>query len=82
VQISFEIAFDGGEFLGGAHAFFYFLALGQSFLRFFLVLPEIGRGDAGFQFVQDFLLAGEVKDSSVLARCARGAGRSDAGGLR
>ena len=82
MQISFQIAFDRGKFLGGAHAFFHLFAFRQGFLGLALILPEIGRGYASFQIVQDFLLAGQVKDSSAPARCVRGAGRSDAGGLR
>jgi len=47
-----------------------------------LVLPKIGRADAGFEVIEEFLLAGEVKDNSALERCARGVGRSDAEDLR
>jgi hypothetical protein len=82
MQIGFEIAFDGGEFFRGAHAFFDLLALSESFLGLLLVLPEIGRGYAGFEFIEKLLLAGEVKDNSALARCARGAGRNGAEDLR
>jgi len=82
MQIRFEIAFDRGKFFRGANFFFGLLARGERFLGLFLVLPEIGRGDARFEIVQQLLLCREVKDSSAPAPCARAVGRNDAGDLR
>jgi hypothetical protein len=41
------------------------LAVAQDGLRFFLLVPEIGLGDAGFEGFQFFSVLRGVKDSSA-----------------
>jgi hypothetical protein len=49
--------------------FFGALAVAQNGLRFFLVAPEIGLSDAGFERFQTFAVLRRVKDNSGRARC-------------
>jgi hypothetical protein len=50
--------FVSGDLIFGA------LAIAQDGLRGFLVVPEIGRGDAVFQGLQAFAMGRGVKDNS------------------
>jgi hypothetical protein len=50
--------------------FFGALAIAQNGLRFFLIVPEVGLGDAGFEGLQTFAVLGRVKDNSGRGRCA------------
>jgi hypothetical protein len=45
------------------------LAIAEDGLRFFLVVPEIGLSDAGFEGFQTFAVLRGVKDNSGRARC-------------
>jgi hypothetical protein len=49
--------------------FFGALAVAKDGLRFFLVVPEFGLSDAGFEGFQTFAVLRCVKDSSERARC-------------
>jgi len=49
--------------------FFSALAITQNGLRLFLVVPEIGLSDAGFEGFQTFAVLRRVKDNSGRARC-------------
>jgi len=49
--------------------FFGPLAVAKNGLRFFLVVPEIGLSNAGFEGFQSFAVLRSVKDSSGRARC-------------
>jgi hypothetical protein len=49
--------------------FFGALAVAQDSLRFFLIVPEIGLSDAGFEGFQTIAVLRRVKDNSGRARC-------------
>jgi len=49
--------------------FFGALAVAKYSLRFFLVVPEVGLSDAGFEGFQAIAVLRGVKDSSGRARC-------------
>jgi hypothetical protein len=49
--------------------FFGALAIAEGRLCFFLVVPEIGLSDAGFEGFQTFAILRRVKDNSGRARC-------------
>jgi hypothetical protein len=49
--------------------FFGPLAIAKDGLRFFLVVPEIGLSDTGFEGFQSFAVLRSVKDNSGRARC-------------
>jgi hypothetical protein len=49
--------------------FFGAFAVAQNGLRFFLVVPEVGLRDAGFEGFQAFAVLRRVKDNSGRARC-------------
>jgi hypothetical protein len=66
----------GGELVLGA------LAVAQDGLRGFLIVPEIGLCDFSFQRFQQFLVVGNVKDSSALKLCEVAKLRNDAEGLQ
>jgi hypothetical protein len=50
--------------------FFGAFAIAQDGLRFFLVVPEVGLGYAGFESLQAFAVLRRVKDNSGPVRCA------------
>jgi hypothetical protein len=64
VDVSFEVAADGSELFVGGNLLFGALAFAQNALRGFLIAPEIGVGDAGFECLQTFAVAFGVKDNS------------------
>jgi hypothetical protein len=49
--------------------FFSALAVAQNGLRFFLVVPEMGLSNAGFEGFQAFAVLRRVKDNSGRVRC-------------
>jgi hypothetical protein len=49
--------------------FFSAFAVAQNGLRLFLVVPEVGKSDAGFEGFQAFTVLRRVKDNSERARC-------------
>jgi hypothetical protein len=82
MEVSFEVAGGARQFRVRRDALFGLLALLQGTLRFFLVLPEVGLADQGFQAGKYCAVAREVKDSSAPARCVASTLRSDVRGLR
>lgn len=64
VNVSFEIASQGGKPFIRSNLLFGAFALAQNALRSFLIAPEIGIGDAGFKGFQAFAVAFGVKDNS------------------
>ena len=67
MDVRLEVTGDGGELFVGGNLPFAALAFPQHFLRGFLIAPEIGIADAGFQRLQAFAIAGRVKGSSAQA---------------
>jgi len=63
-DVSLDVTGDGGKLLVGGNLFFGALAVAQNRLRFFLVVPEVGLGDAGFERFQAFAVLRSVKESS------------------
>jgi hypothetical protein len=49
MDVRVEIAGKRGEFFVGGYLIFGALAIAQDGLRSFLIVPEIGRGNARFQ---------------------------------
>jgi hypothetical protein len=45
-------------------------AIAKNGLRFFLIVPEVGLRDAGFEGFQTFAVLRRVKDNSGRVRCA------------
>jgi hypothetical protein len=64
MDVGFDVAGDGGELFVGGNLFFGALALTENALRRFLIAPEIGVGDAGFERPQALTVLRSVKDSS------------------
>jgi hypothetical protein len=69
-DVGFDIAGDRSEFVFGRDLFFGALAVAKNSLRFFLIIPEVGLGDAGFEGLQTFAVLRRVKDNSGRVRCA------------
>ena len=82
MNICFDVAGDGGELLVSSNLFLGALAFAENALSGFLIVPEIGVGDALFESLQALPPLRCVKDSSARARCVLLARRSDAGNLR
>jgi hypothetical protein len=49
--------------------FFSAFAIAKNSLRLFLVVPEVGLSNAGFERFQTFAILRRVKDNSGRARC-------------
>jgi hypothetical protein len=64
MDVSFEIAGQGGKLFFRSNLLFGAFALAQNALRSFLIAPEIGIGDAGFEGFQAFAVCFGVKDNS------------------
>jgi hypothetical protein len=64
VNVGVEIAGKRIELFVGGNLIFRALAVAQDGLRGFLIVPEIGRGDAGFEGFQAFAMGSGVKDNS------------------
>ena len=70
MDVRLDVAGDGGELLVGGDLFFGALAFAENALCGFLIVPEIGGGDARFESLQAPAVLGGVKDSSARAGCA------------
>jgi len=70
MDVRLDVAGDGGELLVGGDLFFGALAFAENALCGFLIVPEIGGGDARFESLQALAVLGGVKDSSARAGCA------------
>ena len=64
MDVGFEIAGERGEFVVGGDLVFGAFAVAQDGLRGFLIIPEIGLGDAGFEGLQALPMWRSVKDNS------------------
>jgi hypothetical protein len=64
VDVSVEVAGKRGELFIGGNLLFRAFAIAQDGLRGFLIVPELGRCDAGFEGFQTFAMWRGVKDSS------------------
>jgi hypothetical protein len=65
IDVGFDVAGAGREFLVGGNLFFGALAITENTLSRFLIAPEIGVGGAGFEGFQALAVLGSVKDSSA-----------------
>ncbi len=63
-DVSLDVTGDGGKLLVGGNLFFSALAVAKNGLRFFLVVPEVGISNAGFERFQTFAVLRSVKESS------------------
>jgi len=70
MDVGFDVAGEGGELLVGGDLFFSALAFAQNTLCGFLIVPEIGGGDARFECFQALAVLRRVKDSSARDGCA------------
>ena len=64
VDVRVEVAGKRGELFVGGNLLFGAFAIAQDGLRGFLIVPELGRCDAGFEGLQPFAMWRGVKDSS------------------
>jgi hypothetical protein len=64
VDVRFQVSTDCREPFVGSNLIFGALAVAENGLRGFLIAPEIGVGDAGFERFQAFAVAFGVKDNS------------------
>jgi hypothetical protein len=64
MDVGFDVARRRGEFFVGANLFFGAFAVAENTLRSFLIIPERGVSDAGFERLQAFAVQRSVKDSS------------------
>jgi hypothetical protein len=64
INVGIEIARERSELRVGGNLLFGTLAVAQDGLRRFLIVPEIGLGNAGFERFQTFAMRGGVKDNS------------------
>jgi hypothetical protein len=67
VDVGVEIAGKRSELFVGGDLIFRAFAIAQDGLRGFLIVPEIGRGDARFEGLQAFAVGRGVKDNSERA---------------
>jgi hypothetical protein len=70
MDVRFDVAGEGGELLVRCDLFFGALAFAENALCGFLIVPEIGGGDARFESFQALAVLRGVKDSSARAGCA------------
>jgi hypothetical protein len=68
-DVGLDVAGDGSQLIFSGNLFFGALAIAENGLRFFLVVPEVGLSDAGFEGFQTFAVLRRVKDNSGRARC-------------
>jgi hypothetical protein len=64
MDVRLDVAGDGGELLVGGNLLLGALSLAENALRGFLIVPEIGVGDARFERLQALAVLRHVKDSS------------------
>ena len=64
VDVRVEVAGKRGQLFVGGNLLFRAFAIAQDGLRGFLIAPELGRRDAGFEGFQAFAMWRGVKDSS------------------
>jgi hypothetical protein len=64
INVGIEIARERSKLLVGGDLFFGALAVAQDGLRRFLIGPEVGLCDAGFERFQAFTMRRGVKDNS------------------
>jgi len=64
VNVSVQVAGKRSELFVSGDLILGALAVTQDGLRGFLIVPEIGRGDAVFQGLQAFAMGRGVKDNS------------------
>jgi len=64
MDVGFDVAGDRRQLFVGGNLFFGALAVAENALRGFLIAPEIGVGDAGFESFQTLAILRGVKDSS------------------
>jgi hypothetical protein len=67
MDVRLDVAGKRGQFVVRANLFFGALAVAENALRCFLVVPEIGIGDARFESFQALAVLRRVKDSSARA---------------
>ncbi len=65
MDIGLDIAGNRRELFVGGNLFFSALAFAEDALRGFLIVPEIGIGNASFESFQAFAVLRRVKDSSA-----------------
>jgi len=65
MDVRLDVAGNGGELLVGGDLFFGALAFAQNTLCGFLIVPEIGGGDARFESFQALAVLRGVKDNSA-----------------
>jgi hypothetical protein len=70
MDVRLSVAGDGGELFVRGNLLFGALAIAENALCGFLIIPEIGVGDARFEGFQALAVLGRVKDSSARAKCA------------
>lgn len=70
MDVRLNVTGDGGELFVGGDLLFSALALAENGLCGFLIVPEIGVGDARFKNFQALAVLRCVKDSSERDRCA------------
>jgi hypothetical protein len=69
MDVGFDVAGERGELVVGGDLIFGAFAIAKDSLRGFLIVPEIGLGDAGFEGFQALAMWRGVKDSSEPWRC-------------
>jgi hypothetical protein len=67
INIGLNVASDRGKLFVCGNLFFGALPLAENALRRFLIVPEIGIGDARFENFQALVILRRVKDSSARA---------------
>ena len=67
MDVGLNIAGDGNQFFVGSNLLFGALAVSENTLCGFLIVPEIGVGDARFEGFQALAILRGVKDSSARA---------------
>jgi len=67
MNVRLDVAGDGGELFVRSNLFFGTLPFAENALCSFLIVPEIGIGDARFESFQALAVLRRVKDSSARA---------------
>jgi hypothetical protein len=69
VDVRLDVAGERRQFVVRANLLFRAFPVAENTLRCFLVVPEIGFGDARFESSQALAVLWRVKDNSARARC-------------